>query len=556
MKLTALLVLIACLQSQGRGFAQSITLTLKNTPLEKVFKEVRKQTGYTFIYTREQLERTLNVDLDVKSASLQHVLDECFRAQPITYTVEGRFVVVKPRPSPSMPPSADTSAPRAPGGIKAIGRVMGNDMEPLSGASVRIRRAGDSRFTTITTDEKGYFRLTNIENGNYAVEVTFIGYEKIFREIRVSDVPSTLFITLKRSVNVLDEVQTTAYSKTSMRFNTGDITTIKGEEIARNPVPNVLEALQGRVPGMFVSQTSGQVGGAFRVQVRSLNTLSGGAASSPNVIPLGGQPLYIIDGVEYPASSALPMLNFAGTNFQFYGNALNYFDPSLIESINILKGADATAVYGSRGAFGVILITTKKATAGKSSLSVNARYGFSELGRSPTLMNTQQYLAVRRNALANDHTVPGAADYDLNGTWDTTQNNNWQKIFMGDHAPNFNINATYSGGSINSSFLIGANYKTYSNIQMHKGMSRSGGMNFSLNTNTSDRKFGLVLSGSYSTDLNNMVPVDFTNTLSLAPNQPYPFLPNGKLDWTWSNNPAAPLNALYNNTTDNLVANT
>jgi len=103
MKFTAILVLVACLQSQGKGFAQAITLTLKNTPLEKVFKEVKKQTGYTFIYTREQLERTVSVSLDVKSASLQQVLDECFRTQPITYTVEGRFVVIKPRPLPAMP---------------------------------------------------------------------------------------------------------------------------------------------------------------------------------------------------------------------------------------------------------------------------------------------------------------------------------------------------------------------------------------------------------------------------------------------------------------------
>jgi len=106
MKFTAILVLVACLQSQGRGFAQTITLTLKNTPLEKVFKEVKKQTGYTFIYTREQLERTVNVSLEVKGASLQQVLDDCFRTQPVTYTVEGRFIVIKPKPVPAAPVAA------------------------------------------------------------------------------------------------------------------------------------------------------------------------------------------------------------------------------------------------------------------------------------------------------------------------------------------------------------------------------------------------------------------------------------------------------------------
>jgi len=131
---------------------------------------------------------------------------------------------------------------------------------------------------------------------------------------------------------------------------------------------------------------------------------------------------------------------------QEYGNALNYLDPSQIESINILKGADATAIYGSRGAFGVILITTKKAKSGKPSLTLNATQGFSELGTSPKLMNTRQYLDLRHNALANDGTTPQSYDYDINGTWDTTKSYDWKKFFLGSHAPTTRVNASYTGG--------------------------------------------------------------------------------------------------------------
>src|SRR5579859_5817011 len=433
---------------------------------------------------------------------------------------------------------------------------------PASPKSPANPSPGQAASVSGTTDANGGFVIMNVANGTYLLEITFIGYEKIVREVKLTDKPQFSFLALKKATNTLDAIQTTAYSKTTMRFNTGDITTIQSEEIARNPVPNVLQSLQGRVPGMFVIEQSGLPNSAFQVQVRSLNTLSGGLSNSPQVIAQGGQPLYIVDGVEYPANASLPMANFLGFYpAEIYGNVLNYLDPSLIESVNILKGADATSIYGSRGAFGVILITTKKAKPGKPSVTINAVHGISTQGTSPNLLDAKGYLALRHNAFANDGTKPTASDYDLNGFWDTTRATDWKKFFLSGHGPVTRINANYSGGTVNSSYLLGASYSSQGTIERSKGSVRQGGMNFSLNTATNEKKVARPMSGSYSSNLDNTVPVDFSgnNGIFTAPVAPYPYLPNGKLTWNYGagySNPAAALNGLHTTHTDNLIANT
>ncbi|GGB02480.1 SusC/RagA family TonB-linked outer membrane protein [Puia dinghuensis] len=560
MKLTAIFLFVTCLEVSARSNAQAVTISLRNASLERVFKEVKKQTGYSFVYTRELIQQTGSVTVDIKNASLQQVLDQVLAGQPLTYSIQDRFIIIKPKTTAPPPKLIDTARPgENVSKIKLQGRVVEVTGEPLAGASIILRQPGKTIFVAGTTDANGGFRIINIADGTYILEVTFIGYEKVTREIKLTDKPQVLWLPMKKATDALDAIQTMAYSKTTMRFNTGDITTVTSEEIARNPVPNVLQSLQGRVPGMLITETSGKPNSSFQVQVRSLNTLSGGVSNAPIVLANGGQPLYIVDGVEYPANGFLPMANFYGyPNAEIYGNALNYVDPSLIESVNILKGADATSIYGSRGAFGVFLITTKKAKAGKPSVTINAVQGFSTLGVSPKLLNLQDYLALRHNAFANDGKQPQSYDYDVNGTWDTTKSTDWKKFFMGGHAPTTRINATYSGGSANSSFLLGANYSSIGNIERAKGSVRQGGMNFSLNTATNDRKITMALSGSYSTNLDNTVPVDFSGPYGLtqAPNAPSPYLPNGKLNWQNGTNPAAALNGLYNNQTDNFLANT
>jgi len=551
----SVIMLIGCLHLCAAVLGQEINLSVKNESLETVFSRLEKQSGYTFFYKIELIKTLPRISVEIKHTTLQKALDLCLANEPLSYSIIQKTVVIKPREEPAQPVNNAGSQSQT---MLIRGKVIDKDGQGLPAVTISLK---GSKLVWATTQE-GAFTCILLDNESgpkkdLILVFSSVGYAS--KELAVTGTGKQLVVGLKESVSTLDEIQTTAYSKTSKRFNTGDITTVTSEEIARNPVPNVLQALQGRVAGMFVTEQTGEANGAFNVQIRSLNTLSGGPANGINIIANGGQPLYIVDGVEYPAGAPLAMGGGIGVpQAQEYGNALNYLDPSLIESINVLKGADATSIYGSRGAFGVILITTKKAKAGKPSLNVNIYHGISELGSSPKLMNTQQYLAMRHNAFTNDGLTPGSTDYDVNGTWDSTKSTNWQKFFLGGHAPITKVNAMYTGGSANSNFLIGANYNTIGDVELSKGSVRSGGMNFSMNTATNDKKFTMALSGSYTTNSDDMVPVDFSGSSGIgqAPDAPSLYLPDGRLNWTYGSNPAAFLNSIYKNVTDNLLANT
>jgi len=189
---------------------------------------------------------------------------------------------------------------------------------------------------------------------------------------------------------------------------------VKAEDIEKQPVNNPLLALQGRVPGLVIEQTSGLPGAGVTVRIQGLNSLSN-----------GNNPFYVIDGVPY-SSESLPSLS-AGSPLNG-GSPLAFIDPSTIESIDVLKDADATAIYGSRAANGAILITTKKGKAGRASVDLTIREGLGAVANMQKLMNTEQYLEMRREAYKNDGiaipnivTDPSNTAYDVNGFWDQTR---------------------------------------------------------------------------------------------------------------------------------------
>ena len=537
MKLTAVFILAATLQLSAKSYSQKVTLSIKGKPMSAVFKMIGRQTGYEFIMSPSQIGDT-KVTLDEEDASLDHVLADLLGSRGLTYTIRYNTIIVTVAAVPAQ--QEPVTVERSPTVYEFKGRVTDSTGTPLSGATVTVRETNNA----VQTNPQGIFTIRDSTRFPTLV-FSFIGYAS--KEVKVQKTgPGLLFVILSASINPLDEIQITAYGKTSKRLSTGDITTITAEEIAQNPVPNVLEAIQGRVPGMFITQQTGQPGGAFTVQIRSQQVLGN---HNTSVFQLS-TPLYIVDGVTYPAGESLPMI----TGPLGGGNALNYLDPSVIESVTVLKGPDATAIYGSRGSNGVIIITTKKGVAGKSRLNMNVYTGTTAYGPGPRLLNTRQYLALRHNAFANDGTTPGPSDYDVNGTWDTTTDINWRKFLQGHAAMTTKANATYSGGSANTTFLIGANYSEQGNIQRGLGSVGMGGINFDVRNTTSDRKLTIDLSGNYTNNLNTMVPFDASSSVTSAPDAPPYFLPNGQINWVGGDIGINSLAALYRNTTNNLVA--
>jgi len=394
MKIVALFLLAGCMQLSAKTAAQGLSLSLSNVPISTAFNEIQQQTAYRFVYTNEQLSATSKITLTVQNASIEKVLELCFKDQPLTWSIEDKFIIVKTKEKKMIDPTIIDNEIR--------GKVTNDKNEPVAGATISLK--GSKKATG--TDNKGEFVLADVLSGSVIV-VSSIGFES--QEIIVGN-NRFLTIRLQNSVSALDEMVIKGYYSTSKRLNTGSVSKITAEEISRQPVSNVLTALEGRMSGVYVQQTTGVPGGSINIQIRGKNSLR----------TAGNYPLYIIDGVPF-TSTSLSSSNTPTTIFGGAGNnPLDYINPSDIESLEILKDADATAIYGSRGSNGVILISTKKGSAGKTKFILNAYTGWEKVAHNIQLLNTNQYLQMRHEAFANDSASPGTRDYDINGKWDTT----------------------------------------------------------------------------------------------------------------------------------------
>ncbi len=534
MKAAMIVLLAISLQAYARPKSQEITLSLNNAKLETVFKEIQKQTSYRFVYTKEQLEISQNVNLEVKKVNLETVLQLCFRDQPLGFTIEERYIIIYLK-------GKNSENRNLPEVIEITGRVINEQGESLPGATVSIK--GTNKATA--TNENGAFNLQNAEP-NAILIISSIGYQT--QEISVKG-RTNITVQLKIVVSSLDETVVIAYGTTTKRLNTGSVGRITADDISKQPVSNPLAALSGRVPGLLVSQSSGVPGSSFKIEIRGRNSIA-----------QGNNPLFIIDGV--PFASGNNNINQVGAAFTFNGNGLspfNIINPADIESIEILKDADATAIYGSRGANGVVLITTKKAKAGKTKFDFNIYSGISRVTRTMDLLNTQQYVQMRKEAFFNDGVVPTASNaYDIL-VWDTTRYTDLKKMLIGGTANVINTQASVSGGDENTRFLIGTGYQRETTVYPGDMVNSKGSLHFNIKHQTIDKKLSIVLTGFASEDKNNIAGNDLTNFANLAPNLPPLFDANGKLNWSGNgysfSNPLSYLQVNYDATTDNLLSN-
>jgi TonB-dependent SusC/RagA subfamily outer membrane receptor len=433
MKLIAVLTFVACLHASAGGYAQKITLSRKNAPLEAIFKDIKQQTGYNFIYNYDWLQDTRPVTIQVRDASLNQVLEICFKDQPLTYAILDKTVALKRKPAPA------TLAPPQAALLDIHGRVLDENGKPVSGVTVTIR--GTKKATA--TDENGEFTLPSTE-GKATLVFTSANMEPF--EVNVNN-QAELVVNLKTKVSALqDVVINKGYYTTSQRLNTGSVGKVTNEVFDHQPVANPIIALEGRLTGVQITQLSGVPGGGVTVNIRGLNSLR----TAPGV----NDPLYVIDGVPFTSTSLTSPYTSGG--ILQGASPLNSINPADIGSMEILKDADATAIYGSRGSNGVVLITTKKGTTGKTRFMVNAYTGFGKVASKLKLLDTKQYLQMRHEAFTNDGAVPGTRDYDLNGTWDTTRNTDWQKTLLGGTSHTTDIEASISGGNAGTRFLLQA----------------------------------------------------------------------------------------------------
>ncbi len=532
MKIVTLFLLASCLQLSARTAAQSISLALNNATLSTAFAEIQRQSDYRFVYTNEQLAGASRVSIKVESATLEKVLELCFRDQLLEYTIEDKFIVVK---SKEKKPISFTTTDH-----EIRGTVSNEKGEPIGGASVRVQ--ADQKGTA--TNGKGEFMLADVISGSVII-VSSIGYET--REIVVGN-NRTLSIQLLTAVSALDEMVIKGYYTTSKRLNTGAVSKIGADEIERQPVSNVLAAAAGRMPGVYIQQANGMPGSSYTIQIRGQNSLRNLFRNNGNL------PLYIIDGVPF---SATPLGTSFTSGITQGGNPLSNINPSDIESLEVLKDADATAIYGSRGANGVIVITTKKGRAGDIEVQANAYYGVGKITRRMDLLNTAQYLQMRKEAFRNDGAAPNpSADFDVT-SWDSTKYTDWQKELLGNSAVISNAEVSVSGGNANTQFLAGGAYHRESTVFPGSFADKKSSFHFNLSSSSNNKRLNVSLSASYMADQNNLMQTDLTTAaLRLIPNAPAAFTNDGQLNWQPGfSNPYAVLRQRYKGLTSSLIGN-
>lgn len=420
-----------------------------------------------------------------------------------------------------------------------INGVITDASGPLPGVTVQLK----NKSTVAITDQNGAFHLEATIGDTLIIE--YVGYTT--REIVIASVDIGTLL-LEEDTTQLEEVTINAgYYSVTQKKATGSISRVTAKEIETQPVTNMLAALQGRMPGVDITQNTGVAGGGFNIQIRGLNSLR----------PDGNAPLYIIDGVPYASQS----LGNSNTSNILQGalSPLNSMNPADIASIEVLKDADATAIYGSRGANGVVLITTKKGRTGKTEYTVGASSGFGSVAHFMDMMDTSQYLAMRAAAFANDGITqyPSSA-YDINGTWDPNRYTDWQKKLLGGTATYNDFHAGVSGGSALTQFLVAANYHHETTVFPGDFNYRKGNFRTSINHSSEDHKFSLAFTASYTAQKNDQPGTDLTRTaLLLAPNAPELYNPDGTLNWensTWTN-PLSTLESKYIATTRDLMSN-
>ncbi len=416
--------------------------------------------------------------------------------------------------------------------ITITGIITDKDGLPVPGATVSIK---DTNNGTLTEME-GTYNIT--APAGATLVISYLGFKS--REVAV-DGRKEIDIQLEEDVQALGAVEINAgYYNTTERERTGNISRVTAEEIELQPVVSPLQALQGRMAGVEVTPGGSNPGTASTIRIRGINSLR----------EEGNFPLYIIDGV--PIISTPVETNSIAFNAGL--DPLNTLNVSNIESIEVLKDADATAIYGSRGANGVVLITTKTDKQRGTGLEARVYTGASTVPNRLDLLNTEEYLRVRRKAFENDGLEPDANNaYDL-VLWDQDRYTDWQEFLFGGTSSTTNANLVFSGGNENTSFRLGGSYFSQGTVYPGDFDYNKVTGNFSLRHTSYDQKFNINLSVNYGIDINNLVGnVGFSSIARLPPNAPAIFNEDGTLNWSdWTEAGLDnPLNGYYNSSTTN-----
>ncbi|BAV05376.1 SusC/RagA family TonB-linked outer membrane protein [Filimonas lacunae] len=480
MKLTVLLLTVAFIQVQAAGLAQTVTLSKKEVSLKELFAEIKQQTGYVVFYNKNLLAEGKPVSVSATNMPLEQFLGVALKGQSFTFRIEDKTILLVRKQEQHTNNYAgvleELPLAAAPEDHEIKGYITDTAGYALSGVSVSVR--GKNKITS--TDVKGRFVIEALP-GDVLV-ITLIGHETVNYQV-VNGVHSVTLKLVPKVDNLSDVVLevNTGYQILSKSSFIGSAATVSGKSLYLNGVNTLEQALQGKLAGVVIQNTSGLTGVRQRTVVRGVSTLSGSQ-----------DPVWVVDGIiqQDPLPFKAQELNTSGgitkDNFDyirnFVGNSINWLNPNDIEDITVLKDAAATAIYGVKAANGVIVITTKRGRSGpaninySTSFSVTDKVNYNKLN----MMSSKERVAVSReiysrgliaSSAGNDIGYAGALndylykktisaeEFDAKVAAMEAQNTDWFDIlFRKPFSTNHTI--SISGGSNNTSYYTSLGYNT------------------------------------------------------------------------------------------------
>jgi TonB-linked SusC/RagA family outer membrane protein len=404
--------------------------------VDDVFTMIQKQTNYHFIYPENIFDELPKVKLKKGTIKVKDLLNNSISSKDFEIVLSTDNTIIVKKLSKVQQ-------------ALVTGKVTDKYGQPIEAVTVIIKKT--SKYAV--TDAEGRYEI-EISSPDDVLGFIFLGY--VEEEIRVGN-KKIINVTLEEKTNQLDEVILNAgYFKTTDKKKTSSIAKVRSKEIMEQPVADPIQTLQGRVSGLLISQTSGSVpGGAFsNVQIRGNNSISSGS-----------DPLYVVDGIPYPSIPVDGRFANGSSGFRnrTSSNPLNTINPADIESVEVLKDADATSIYGSRGTNGVILITTKKGKAGKTKLDVDVYSGLGQMNQRLDLMSVDQYLQMRTDAFAAEGIEPNEMNAPDLFQW-APVNNNVQDEIIGGVAEIINTNTSLSWGNNKTNYILSTGFRREGNV--------------------------------------------------------------------------------------------
>ncbi|MFT3920029.1 SusC/RagA family TonB-linked outer membrane protein [Cloacibacterium sp.] len=427
----------------------------------------------------------------------------------------------------------------AQGQERTIKGTVTTNQKPIAG--VVVSQEGNDSVTTTNSSGQYQYKIT----GNNAI---LIFKHPDYSETRVEvGEQNILNIHLQKEKQIDEVVLNAGYYQVKDKERTGNIAKLSNKQLENQPVINVLSAAQGRISGVSIVQNSGAPGGGFDIQIRGKNSLRSD----------GSYPLIIVDGIPLNAQNNSISTLSSGMLSKGESSPLNSINPNDIESFEVLKDADATAIYGSRGANGVVLITTKRGKSQRLSAELLLNTTVSKSNQFITFADTPQYLQMRQDAYRLDNiTNYPATAYDVNGKWDSQRNTNWFKTLIGKPYLNMQQQLSLSSGSEQTQWYMSIHRQEQATpYGKDYGYERKG-FNLNMVHHSADQKFSISPTIYYTLQDNNLIERDLSTQIILSPNAPALYTSTGAVNWEDNtfDNPISKLENQYNSELKTLSA--